>query len=199
MCLTGLFLSLTCKRRPSGMEKRSFVKLEDFLKHYVLSLSLKSPFHHSEKKINWTQIYFPHSLTVYTILLLLLLLLLLSRFSRVQLCATSPGKKLEWVAISFSNAWKWKEKVKSLSHVQLLATPRTAAYQASLPMGFSKQCLLFLGNIKLIIEWVFLQSSKESNLNCLYWNHVFLLFLKERRCICCFSMFYKLCLFYSEL
>ena len=37
---------------------------------------------------------------------------------------------LEWVAISFSNAWRWKEKVKSLSHVRLLATPWVAAYQA---------------------------------------------------------------------
>ena len=40
------------------------------------------------------------------------------------------ARTLEWVAISFSNAWKWKEKVKSLSRVQLLATPWTAAYQA---------------------------------------------------------------------
>ena len=46
---------------------------------------------------------------------------------------------LEGVAISFSNAWKWKVKVKSLSRVQLLATPWTAAYQAPLSMGFSKQ------------------------------------------------------------
>ena len=46
---------------------------------------------------------------------------------------------LEWVAISFSNAWKWKVKVKSLSLVRLLATPWTAAYQASPPMGFSRQ------------------------------------------------------------
>ena len=30
---------------------------------------------------------------------------------------------LEWVAISFANAWKWKVKVKSLSHAGLLATP----------------------------------------------------------------------------
>ena len=37
---------------------------------------------------------------------------------------------LEWVSISFSNTWKWKVKVKSLSRVQLLATPWTAAYQA---------------------------------------------------------------------
>ena len=46
---------------------------------------------------------------------------------------------LEWVAISFSNAWKWKVKVKSLSRVQLFATPWTAAYQAPLSMGFSRQ------------------------------------------------------------
>ena len=43
---------------------------------------------------------------------------------------------LEWVAISFSNAWKWKVKVKSLSRVRLLATPWTIAYQAPLSMGF---------------------------------------------------------------
>ena len=65
------------------------------------------------------------------------LLLLLGRFSRVRLCSTPDGsppgpaipgilqaRALEWVAISFANAWKWKGKVKSLSHV---------------PMGFSRQ------------------------------------------------------------
>ena len=46
---------------------------------------------------------------------------------------------LEWVAISFSNAWKWKVKVKSLSHVWLFANPWTAAYQAPPSMGFSRQ------------------------------------------------------------
>jgi len=49
------------------------------------------------------------------------------------------ARTLEWVAISFSNAWKWKVKMKSLSHIQLLATPWTAAYQAPLSMGFSRQ------------------------------------------------------------
>ena len=49
------------------------------------------------------------------------------------------ARTLEWVGISFSNAWKWKKKVKSLSHVRLLVTPWTAAYQASLSMGFSMQ------------------------------------------------------------
>ena len=46
-------------------------------------------------------------------------------------------RALEWGAISFSNAWKWKGKAKSLSRVWLLATPWTAAYQAPPSMGFS--------------------------------------------------------------
>ena len=59
------------------------------------------------------------------------------------------ARTLEWVAISFSNAWKWKVKVKSLSRVQLLATPWTAAYQAPPSMdlpgkstGVGCHCLL---------------------------------------------------------
>ena len=46
---------------------------------------------------------------------------------------------LEWVAISFSNAWRWKMKVKSLSRVRLWVTPRTAAYPAPPSMEFSRQ------------------------------------------------------------
>ena len=82
-----------------------------------------------------------------------LLLLLLSRFSRVRLCATPidgspPGSPIpgilqartpEWVAISFSNAWKGKVKVKSLSRVRLWVTPWSSAYQAPPSMGFSRQ------------------------------------------------------------
>ena len=49
------------------------------------------------------------------------------------------ARTLEWVAISFSNAWKWKVKGKSLSHVRLFTTPGTAAYQAPLSTGFSRQ------------------------------------------------------------
>ena len=77
------------------------------------------------------------------------LLLLLSHFSRAtpetaaQQALTVPGilqaRTLDWVAISFSNAWKWKGKVKSLSRVRLLATPWTAAHQAPPSMGFSRQ------------------------------------------------------------
>ena len=83
---------------------------------------------------------------------LLILLLLLSRFSRVWLCnpidGSPPGSPVpgilqartpEWVAISFSNAWKWKVKVKSLSRVRLFKTPGTAAHQAPPSMGSSRQ------------------------------------------------------------
>ena len=49
------------------------------------------------------------------------------------------ARTLEWVAIFFSNAWKWKVKVKSLSCAQLLVTLWTAAYQAPPSMGFSRQ------------------------------------------------------------
>ena len=48
-------------------------------------------------------------------------------------------RTLEWVAISFSNAWKWTVKEKLLSCVRLLATPRTAAHQVPLSIGFSRQ------------------------------------------------------------
>ena len=56
---------------------------------------------------------------------------------------TLPGillaRTLEWAAISFSNAWRWKVKAQSLSHVRLPATPWTAAYRAPPSMGFSRQ------------------------------------------------------------
>ena len=69
------------------------------------------------------------------------------------------ARTLEWVAISFSNAWKWKVKVKSLSRVRLLATPWTAAYQASPSMGFYRQecwsgvpCLLRVNRISALLK-----------------------------------------------
>ena len=49
------------------------------------------------------------------------------------------ARTLEWVAIAFSNAWKGKVKVKTLSRVRLLTTPWTAAHQAPPSMGFSRQ------------------------------------------------------------
>ena len=81
-----------------------------------------------------------------------LLLLLLSRFSCVRLCdprdGSPPGspvygilqaRTLEWVAISFPNAWKGEVKVKTFSRVRLFATPWTAAHPAPPSMGFSRQ------------------------------------------------------------
>ena len=81
------------------------------------------------------------------------LLLLQSRFSRVWLQVTPltaalqalpslgifQARILKWIAISFSSAWKWKAKMKSLSRAQLLTTLWTAAYQAPPSMGFSRQ------------------------------------------------------------
>ena len=52
---------------------------------------------------------------------------------------TLQARTLEWVAISFSNAWKWKVKGKLISRVRLLVTPWTAAHQAPPSMGFSRQ------------------------------------------------------------
>ena len=49
------------------------------------------------------------------------------------------ARTLEWVAMLFSNAWKWKVKARPLSRVWLAATPGTAAYQAPLSMGFARQ------------------------------------------------------------
>ena len=49
------------------------------------------------------------------------------------------ARTLEWVAVSFSSAWKWKVKVKWLSRVRLFTTPWASAYQAPPSMGFSRQ------------------------------------------------------------
>ena len=54
------------------------------------------------------------------------------RPTRLPVPGILQARTLEWVAISFSNAWKWKVKVNSLSRVRLLATPWTAAHQARL-------------------------------------------------------------------
>ena len=84
--------------------------------------------------------------------LFVMLLLLLSCFSVSTLChpvdgsppgSTVPGilqaKTLEWVAISFSSAWKRKVKVKPLNRVQLFTTPWSVAHQAPPSMGISRQ------------------------------------------------------------
>ena len=76
------------------------------------------------------------------------------------------ARALEWGAITFSNAWKWKVKVKLLSRVWLLATPWTAAYQAPPSTGFSGQQYWsavplpspysLIGFPFLLVSWLFL-------------------------------------------
>ena len=98
----------------------------------------------STLRMRWTK-YWSFSFSIH---------LLAAAAKSLQLCPTlcdlidgsPPGslvpgilqvRTLEWVAISFSNAWKWK--VKWLSRVRLFATPWTAAYRVPLSMGFSRQ------------------------------------------------------------
>ena len=81
------------------------------------------------------------------------------------------ARTLEWVAISFSNAWKWKVKVKSLSRVWLLATPWTAAYQAPLSVEFARQeywsglplpsPISELKHHQMILEYLVIEERKE--------------------------------------
>ena len=71
------------------------------------------------------------------------------------------ARTLEWVAISFSNAWKWKVKVKSLSRVRPSATPWTAAFQPPLrPWDFQARVLEWvplpspiIGPMDMLIAW----------------------------------------------
>ena len=60
------------------------------------------------------------------------------RWQPTRLPGILQARTLEWVAISFSSTWKWKVKVKLLSHVRLLATSWTADCQAPPSMGFSR-------------------------------------------------------------
>ena len=95
------------------------------------------------------------------------------------------ARTLEWVAISFSNAWKWKVKVKSLSLVRLFTTPWTAAYQAPLSMGFSRQeywsgchCLLW---IFILVPLKEPPSSATGSALAFIFNQVFVIFFILKR------------------
>ena len=82
------------------------------------------------------------------------------------------ARTLEWVVIAFSNAWKWKVKVKSLSRVRFLAALWTAAYQAPPSMGFARQEYwsglplpspdIYLGEVKIYVHtsciWTFIEA-----------------------------------------
>ena len=81
--------------------------------------------------------------------------------TRIPIPGILQARTLEWVAISFSNAWKWKVKVKSLSHIRLLATPWTAAYQASPSIGFSRQKYWSGEPLPSPTQWSITQPLKE--------------------------------------
>ena len=76
------------------------------------------------------------------------------------------ARTLEWVAISSSNAWKWKVKVKSLSRVQVLGTPWTAACHAPPSMGFSRQ--EYWSGVPLPSPWKSITMPKRKT----WWNQV---------------------------
>ena len=87
------------------------------------------------------------------------------------------ARTLEWVAITFSNAWKWKVKVKSLSRVRPSATPWTAAYQAPPSTGFSRQeywsgCHCLLRLMRAVVHKSFL-----------HWHHKSLEYIPSIRCL----------------
>ena len=83
------------------------------------------------------------------------------------------ARTLEWVAISFSNAWKWKVKVKSLSRIWLSATPWTAAYQAPPSMGFSGQ--QYWSGVPLPSPCVWVLGIKITPVSLLMWHPFYLL------------------------
>ena len=137
----SVWLTAIAKKVANSFNLWCFTKeLQKKIKHQATSNNIKTPKRQSDTILSYTK------------LLKLTLLLLLKS---LQLCPTlcdridgsPPGSSvpgilqariLEWVAISFSNALKWKVKVKSLSRVRLLGTPWTAAHQAPPSMGFSR-------------------------------------------------------------
>ena len=67
------------------------------------------------------------------------------------------ARTLEWVAISFSNAWKWKVKVKLLSCVRLCATPPTRLLRPwdfpDKSTGVGCHCFMSLASVKYTEGW----------------------------------------------
>ena len=83
--------------------------------------------------------------------------------TRLPIPGILQARTLEWVSISFSNAWKWKVKVKSLSCIWLLVTPWTAAHQAPPSTGFSRQ--KYWSGVPLPSPFHFLLSNKSDGSN----------------------------------
>ena len=90
---------------------------------------------------------------------------------------------MEWVAISSSNAWKWKVKVKPLSRVRLPATPWTTAYQAPLSMGFSRQEYwsgVPLPSLIYILLYITYITNKDVTFNTVNYTQYFVITNKEK-------------------
>ena len=95
------------------------------------------------------------------------------------------ARTLEWVAISFSNVWKWKGKVKSLSRFQPLVTPWSAAYQAPPSMGWIFQAR--------VLEWDAIAFSVPtfSNHKFVFYVWVYFCFMDKFTCISFSDSTYK--------
>ena len=101
------------------------------------------------------------------------------------------ARTLEWVAMSFSNAWKWKVKVKSLSRVRLFMTLWTAAYQAPPSMGFSRQEYWSEVPLPSPIQWI---------VSYIFYNHlnlslkrIYIINLKKKKTVQREIRFYNYC------
>ena len=92
------------------------------------------------------------------------------------------ARTLEWVAISFSKAWKWKMKVKLLSRVWLLATPWTAAYQGSSVHGIFQAGVLEYKVYFQAIWYISIKSSILSMLFSYFLSFLFIVFILLNAC-----------------
>ena len=88
------------------------------------------------------------------------------------------ARTLEWAAISFSSAWKWKGKVKSISHARLLATPWTAVYQASPSMEFSRQEYWSGSSLPSPVENINVKWNKLATKRHILYDSIFMKYLK---------------------
>ena len=144
------WISLQSKGR-SRVFFNTTVQKHQFFSAHIIIVHLSHPYMSTGKTIALTRWTF-----VGKVMSLLFNMLSATAAKSLQLCPTlcdpidscPPGsaifgilqaRTLGWVAITFSSEWKWKVKVKSLSHVQLFETPWTVAYQAPLSMGFPRQ------------------------------------------------------------
>ena len=87
------------------------------------------------------------------------------------------ARTLEWVAISFSNARKWKVKGKSISHAWLLVTPWTAAYQAPPSMGFFQARVLEWGAIAFSVLYSYCLKITLSSMKMIFSITITILFV----------------------